>query len=144
VTFFADECMFGMTFVGPLLAVGIDVERHCDHFQPGTPDTIWIPEIARRGWIGITVDKGTRQKYLEIQTILESEARMLVLPRRTGLKFSELALNFVNSRNSVFKFFDQCPAPCMGVLRRPSNPGDVAAGIPGRVEKRKLVLPEWW
>lgn len=41
------------------------MEVHLDHFAGDAPDTEWIPEVARRGWVLITKDKNIRRNPLE-------------------------------------------------------------------------------
>lgn len=48
-----------------LRAAGATVEVHLDHFAGDAPDTEWIPEVARRGWVLITKDKNIRRNPLE-------------------------------------------------------------------------------
>jgi hypothetical protein len=40
-------------------------ERHCDHFDPGAPDDIWLPFIGERRWVVLTKDKRNRYNQLE-------------------------------------------------------------------------------
>jgi len=39
--------------------------RHLDHFQRGTPDETWLPEVGRQGWVLLTADKQIRYNRLE-------------------------------------------------------------------------------
>jgi hypothetical protein len=36
--------------ISAITDAGIRCEKHLDHFPPGTEDTVWLPEIGKRGW----------------------------------------------------------------------------------------------
>jgi len=40
-------------------------ERHLQHFQPGTEDSVWLPFVGQKGWILLTKDKRIRFNQLE-------------------------------------------------------------------------------
>lgn len=65
LTFFLDH-QIGRYQVAELLrAAAANVEVHLDHFAGDAPDTHWIPEVARRGWVLITKDQNIRRNPLE-------------------------------------------------------------------------------
>ncbi len=45
----------------------------------GTPDTVWIPEVARCGWLIITRDSRIQERAAEINTVRANGARMIAL-----------------------------------------------------------------
>ena len=45
----------------------------------GTPDTVWIPEVARCGWLIITRDSRIQERAAEIDTVRANGARMIAL-----------------------------------------------------------------
>jgi len=55
-----------------LRAAGVNLEVHYDHFDQGTPDPVWLPQIGRRGWVLLTIDARLRYNRLEQQAILEN------------------------------------------------------------------------
>lgn len=70
-TFFFDNCLSPQIVEG-LKLFGEDVEHLRNSFAADTPDTIWIPEVAKRGWILITRDKAIRKKPLELEALTRS------------------------------------------------------------------------
>lgn len=48
-------------------------------FGTGTPDTEWLPEVGRRGWVLITKDKNIRKREIELRALQESGVRAFVL-----------------------------------------------------------------
>lgn len=64
-TFFLDHQIGRYIVADALREAGARVEVHLDHFQGSTPDTEWLPEVGRRGWILITKDQNIRRNPLE-------------------------------------------------------------------------------
>ena len=60
---------------------GIRCEKHLDYFAPGTEDTIWLPDIGRRGWCLLTTDARIRRNSLEKHAVRENEVRMFYFSR---------------------------------------------------------------
>ncbi|MGH8670522.1 MAG: hypothetical protein ACREUA_00590 [Burkholderiales bacterium] len=65
LTFFLDHQIGRYVVADQLKAAGASVEVHLDHFAGDAPDTGWIPEIGRKGWVLITKDKNIRRNPLE-------------------------------------------------------------------------------
>lgn len=70
-TFFLDNCLSPQLVEG-LKVFGENVEHLRNGFPPNTPDTVWIPEVARRGWVLVTRDKHIRSKSLEIEALVRT------------------------------------------------------------------------
>jgi len=51
----------------------------CPVSTPAVKDRIWIPEVARRGWLIITRDRHIREHRLEIDEVKANGARMISL-----------------------------------------------------------------
>lgn len=65
LTFFLDYQIGRYVVADALHAAGARVEVHIDHFPQNAPDTDWIPEVGRRGWVLITKDENIRRNPLE-------------------------------------------------------------------------------
>jgi hypothetical protein len=50
-------------------------ERHLEHFQPGTQDSVWLPFVGQQGWILLTKDKRIRFNQLEKTAIRRYHVR---------------------------------------------------------------------
>lgn len=54
---------------------GIRIAFHDDHFPQGTPDTEWLRDVGRRGWIVLTKDTRIRYRPNEKQALLGAGVR---------------------------------------------------------------------
>lgn len=79
LTFFLDYQIGRYTVAEALRAAGARVEVHIDHFNQTAPDTEWIPEVGRRGWVLITRDKNIRRNPLERAAYEKAKLRGFVL-----------------------------------------------------------------
>jgi hypothetical protein len=57
----------------------------CPITRPGTPDTVWIPETAARGWLIITRDSNIAVNRAEIAAVRDSGARMVTLAGKEAI-----------------------------------------------------------
>lgn len=55
---------------------GIQVERHLDHFDRGTPDEQWLPFVGQNNWALLTTDKRIRYRANEKQAVIRHKVRM--------------------------------------------------------------------
>lgn len=131
--FFTDRDL-GRELPGAVLAAGMVVESHADHFAHDTPDSDWIPIVSQRGWVILTRDRRMRYKPAEREAILRSGARVLILVGKVTHR--ELAINCVRSRARIESFIARNTAPFIARIYRPS-PAEVKrdAEAPGRVER---------
>lgn len=64
-----------------LRAAGEDVHAHDDHFAQNTPDTEWLNEVGRRGWVVLTKDKNIRANQLEHVALVRANVACFMLGR---------------------------------------------------------------
>jgi len=62
-----------------LVAAGLHVEIHDDHFKRDEQDQVWLTEVSKRSWVILTKDQRIRYRPLEILALRESRARVFVL-----------------------------------------------------------------
>ena len=96
--------MEGGKFAEILIAEGLHIEQHRDHFENGTADTIWIPEVAKAGMITVTGDENTRYKPQEIKMIVISKARVLHVVNGKNATHPMLAKNFAQTKEKIESF----------------------------------------
>jgi PIN like domain len=53
------------------------VHMHKQVFPDRTPDRIWIPDVASRGWIIVTRDRRLQNRHIEWMAFLRAKARVL-------------------------------------------------------------------
>jgi hypothetical protein len=51
----------------------------CPITSPAVKDHVWIPEVARRGWLILTRDRHIQEHRLEIAAVRDHSARMVAL-----------------------------------------------------------------
>lgn len=51
----------------------------CPITDPATPDRIWIPEVAERGWLIVTRDSRISEHRAELDAVRDFGARMVAL-----------------------------------------------------------------
>lgn len=130
--FFTDRDL-GKQFPQRLRDAGLVVERHGDHFRPDTPDTEWLPEVGRRGWIVITHDERIRYKANELAAVVQHRVAMLLVVGRAP--FPELARYFVQTLPRIQAFVDEHKPPYIAKVHRPT-PQDLArrSDAPGTIQ----------
>jgi hypothetical protein len=114
--FFADRNL-GRRFPATLMAAGITVHRHDDHFLQDCPDQEWLTAVGERRWVALTCDHRIRYKPNELQAVISARATLLVLSGKAPL--AELAANFVNSVAKVHAFLDMHEPPLIAKVYRP-------------------------
>jgi hypothetical protein len=139
--FFADRNFGSHQFPDALRRAGIIIHRHRDHFAHDAADEVWLPEIARRGWVSLTLDKAILRNELERDAVFVSRARLILLSGANA-PVSNLARNFINSYDRVVAFLEREPAPFIARLKRPNPLSDVEFGKPGTIEIA-LSLQMW-
>jgi len=117
VVYFTDRDL-GHQFPEKLRAAGLRVERHDDHFDQLTPDSEWIAEVGRRGWVAVTRDARIRYSPLALETLMTSGARLFVIVGR--LTTDEAADVFVKHEKRIEQLLRKERKPFIGKVRRDS------------------------
>lgn len=76
---FLDECLGSTDVPVALRAKGIRVEMLHDHFDLATPDTMWLAEVGKRGWVVLTKDQRIRRRRVEIDALMAASVAAFVL-----------------------------------------------------------------
>jgi predicted nuclease of predicted toxin-antitoxin system len=71
VTFFVDRSS-GKQLAEGLKEIGLNVEKHDDHFEQNTLDVIWLEECGSRNWVVISSDKAIKKNVLEKQALMKN------------------------------------------------------------------------
>lgn len=109
--FFVDRSLSKNTFARSFAAAGVRCELHDDHFPPDTADTVWIAEVAARGWAILTVDKRIRYNPPEKKAFLAARAYAFMLATRQPLKAVEMAELYLRSVEAMTEAIYRHPAP---------------------------------
>jgi predicted nuclease of predicted toxin-antitoxin system len=79
ITFYIDRCLGNKIIVETLREAYISVEIHDEHFAKDAPDTEWIPEVGKKGWIVLTKDARISKNQLERLAIANAKVKMFIL-----------------------------------------------------------------
>lgn len=71
ITFFADRSS-GKQLAERLKEIGLNIEKHDDHFEQNTLDVVWLEECGNRDWVIISSDKAIKKNFLEKQALMKS------------------------------------------------------------------------
>jgi hypothetical protein len=117
--FFTDRDL-GKRFPEILKEAGLSVQRHDDHFDPETPDEVWLASVGARGWIALTHNKRIRYTPNERNTVMRHGVALLVIVGTAPLP--ELAHNFVVTLAQVRRFVARNYPPFIAKVYRPPPP----------------------
>ncbi len=108
-TYFIDRAL-GKSVGENLQSLGVKIEFHHNHFAPDSPDTEWLPIVSQRGWIVLTKDVNIGRNILEIQQIVNSQAKVFVLVSG-NLSRQKMVNIFVNTIDKIEKVIKGNEAP---------------------------------
>lgn len=114
-TYFTDRDL-GNTFPEILIAAGLKVERHRDHFAHDCPDAEWLEAIGQKGWVAITHDTRIRYKPNELSAVARYGVALLVVIGKAP--FPDLAHNFVKNAAAIERFADTRRPPYIAKVYR--------------------------
>lgn len=121
---------------------GLTVVRHDDRFSDHkTPDTVWLREVAERGWVGVSGNQDILRQPLETAAIRRFGARLLVVVG-THVPAKERARNFVNTIAEIERLLGTMEPPAIAKIYRPTPRELVFAGKPGTVKQIPLPFGE--
>lgn len=82
-TFFVDQNLSGVFAVHLRVKGGLKVEDLASHLPPTTPDIEWIPFVAEKGWVAITLDQ-FREDPEELVALMVHGVKVFVLVGRAS------------------------------------------------------------
>ena len=134
--FFTDRDL-GARFPEVLRAAGLSVQRHSDHFQPDTWDSVWLERVGKEGWTAITHDGRIRYKPNELAAVVRHKVGLLVVVGKAP--YQQLAESFVATLPRLQKFLERRTPPFIAKVYRPApsdlqrdpqSPGSVSLWYP--------------
>jgi hypothetical protein len=93
--FFTDECL-GRLVPNALKNAGLLVEMYADWFEPGVPDTEWIPFAQERGWVILTKDAMIGRRLNEQAAIAQIAARVFIFAS-SGVAHTLISAAFIQA-----------------------------------------------
>jgi hypothetical protein len=92
-SYFIDRCLGHYDLPRLLREAGMDLVTHRDFgVLHDEEDVVWIPKVAKAGYVILTSDKDIRKNPLELQAVIQSRALYFVLGRgsRTAQRNAEI------------------------------------------------------
>jgi hypothetical protein len=114
-TYFVDRNL-GKSFSDALKSAGLQVERADDHFPIDTLDDVWLPDVARKGWLAVTRDARIRYSPLALTALMTSGARLFVIVGK--LTAAETAEVFLRRRRKIERLADAEKGAFIAKVRR--------------------------
>jgi len=98
-----------------LRAAGERVEIMEDHFANDVDDTVWVPEVGKRGWIILSKDKALRHNSLEQIALLKSNTHSFILTSADQAG-PQMANAFVTALPDMMRLIQKFPPPFVGTV----------------------------
>ncbi len=95
---------------GVLVAEGLAVEIHDDHFRRDEEDSVWLTKVGQQGWVVFTKDQRLRYRPLEIAALRSSGARVFILVAG-NLRGAEIASVFVTALPVIYRILESHEGP---------------------------------
>lgn len=108
--FFIDRSLGVEPIRTALVAEGLTVEVHDDHFNRDEEDRIWLAAVGRRNWVVFTKDQRLRYRPLEIAALRSSAARVFILIAG-NLRGVDIAQAFTDALPAIFRILRDRPGP---------------------------------
>lgn len=114
-TFFVDRNI-GYSVVQVIEDAGYQAIYHDTRFPPTTPDTEWLREAGRNGWIVLSQDENIARNVNELVALIDARvhAFFIVLKRQTGEILAEVVERSITQMVEIAARKDP---PSLGLIR---------------------------
>ena len=137
--FFTDRDL-GNAVPDAIDAAGYTVERHEIHFpDSSTPDEVWLPFVANKGWVALTHDKRIRRVKIERDAAMNAGVALFFLIG--NMPHRDLAKNLVATIPRIIHFREKHDVPFIARVHR-CEAKFVVGTRPGTVDMA-LTKPDW-
>ena len=117
LVFFLDHNLGRYAIANALRAARANVEVSDDHFASGTPDTTWLAEVGRRGWIVLSKDAAIKRRDHELAALKTARVRAFFLTS-ASMTGDDMAAIFVKVLPKIVRLATSTPAPFVFTVRR--------------------------
>ena len=100
-----------------LEAAGAEVRLHSDYFAHDERDEVWLPEVAREGWVILTKDKAIRRRPIERNALIASGARTFVLTSG-NMRGDEMAQVLIGHLRRMERVVARTKPPFIAIVTR--------------------------
>jgi len=99
--FFVDRNLGRRVVPGAMRAAGLLVEVMDEHFDPATPDEVWLRAVGDRGWFVVTRDQRLRYRGVELAAIEEAGVGVFVIAGTAARTGPEVAETIVRAKDAI-------------------------------------------
>ena len=79
IVFFIDRSLGRYDVPNALRAAGYVCERHDDHWDEQTEDSVWLAGVAGKNWVVLTKDERIRYRPTELSALLSARLRAFIV-----------------------------------------------------------------
>lgn len=116
-TLFIDRDAWSSLLDQALQDAGIPFVAHRDRFRADTPDTEWIAEVGRRGWVVVTRDKNIRRRANELRAVRAAGLHVFALTSG-NLSAAETAAIVVKAWGAIRRAVAATAPPALYAISR--------------------------
>ncbi|MGA2909792.1 MAG: hypothetical protein ABSE36_18985 [Terracidiphilus sp.] len=120
VVLFLDRTHESHLMIKMLRGIGAAFQRHGTFYKPDEDDHVWIPDVARQGWVIISGDKGIEKDGINRQSVIESKAKVFLLDD-TSSKGAEWAASLVLAHKRIVRIAAENRGPFYCTVRKGSD-----------------------
>lgn len=113
--YFIDRSIASQRVLDALRQAGAAFVRHDDQFAQDTPDTVWLAEAGRRGWVVLTMDQRIRYNRLEREALLGNHVGAFIMVAK-NLSGAQTAACLVAALPTLRDFVARTPLPFIAKL----------------------------
>jgi predicted nuclease of predicted toxin-antitoxin system len=117
LVFFTDTNLGRYIIPNAIRAAGETVRVHDEVFEAGTPDTVWLHQAGKEGWVVLTKDSKIRYRSNETEALFAAKVRAFVLVS-SNLPGSEIAKIFVAALPAIKRHCRKHPPPFIAHVYR--------------------------
>ena len=129
-TFFLDRNLGGKTFPNILRSAGVSVVLLEEHFNPKTPDELWITWVAKKKYFALGNDYRILRNATQRKVVLNAGLGYFVI-RDAQCTAKVSAENFLITLPKIKQFILDTPRPFIASILKPSKSNKY-----GAVQKR--------
>jgi hypothetical protein len=91
-----------------------------------TPDSVWIPQVAARGWLIITRDRSIQDHRAELQAVVRNGARMVALAGKEAVTTWDQLEVVMSQWRKIEALFGDAPPLVRTATRTTLSPVDLS------------------
>lgn len=86
-----------------------------DHFDPDTPDTIWVPQVGAKRWIILSKDTKLRNNNIELMALLKANTHSFLMTAQQQ-RGCDMAAAFVSALHDMKQIVAKEPSSVVSTV----------------------------